>query len=82
MREVGAATVECTADAEQQWQDEVASLYQMLLLRQARSWFTGYNSNLEGRDRMRHMMYNGGAPRFRQRLEAVAGAGYEGFELS
>jgi len=82
MREVGAATVECTADAEQQWQDEVAGLYQMLLLRQARSWFTGYNSNLEGRDRMRHMMYNGGAPRFRQRLEAVAAAGYEGFELS
>jgi len=82
MREIEASTVECTPEAEQAWQDEVASLYQMLLLRQARSWFTGYNSNLEGRDRMRHMMYNGGAPRFRQRLDAVAAAGYDGFMLS
>jgi cation diffusion facilitator CzcD-associated flavoprotein CzcO len=82
MRDVGASRVECRAEAEEAWQGEVRHSYDALLLRQAKSWFTGYNSNIEGRDRMRHMMYNGGAPRFRKRLDAVVAAGYEGFDIS
>ena len=54
----------------------------MLLLRKARSWFTGYNSNVEGRQKVRHLIYNGGAPRYRERLGEVAAAGYQRFQLS
>ena len=47
----------------------------------SKSWFTGYNSNIEGRDTMRPVAYNGGAPRYRKRLAEVAENGYEGFVL-
>ena len=52
---------------------------QGLLLRKAKSWFTGYNSNVEGHDKIRYLIYNGGAPRYRQKLAEVAEMGYEGF---
>ena len=54
----------------------------MVLLRNAKSWFTGYNSNVDGRDVKRHLIYNGGAPRYRERITTVAAEGYSGFVLS
>jgi hypothetical protein len=74
--------VEADADAEQEWTDHVRELYGMVLLRKAKSWFTGYNSNVEGHDKTRYLIYNGGAPRYRQRLEEVAANSYEGFTMS
>ena len=47
-----------------------------------KSWFTGYNSNVDGHDVPRLMIYPGGAPRYRERLEEVAANDYEGFHLS
>ena len=47
----------------------------------SKSWFTGYNSNVEGHDTIRPVAYNGGAPRYRKRLAEVAENGYEGFVL-
>ena len=80
--ERGITRVEPTVEAETQWTEHVKEMYQGLLLRKARSWFTGYNSNVEGHDRIRYLIYNGGAPRYRQRLAEVAAMGYEGFRLS
>ncbi len=54
-------------------------LYGYVLLRKAKSWFTGYNSNVEGHDKTRYLIYNGGAPRYRQHLAEVADNGYDGF---
>jgi len=82
LRKEDITRVEADAAAERDWVEHVAELYQTLLLRNARSWFTGYNENVEGRTRMRHLIYNGGAPRFRERLKQVADAGYEGFLMS
>jgi cation diffusion facilitator CzcD-associated flavoprotein CzcO len=82
MRERGLNRIECTVDAEDAWVTEVVDLYQMVLLRNARSWFTGYNSNVEGRDVKRHLIYNGGAPRYRERISNVATEGYTGFVLT
>ena len=73
--------VEPTPDAQAQWTAHVEEMYQGLLLRKAKSWFTGYNSNVEGHDKIRYMIYNGGAPRYRQRLAEVAQQGYAGFRL-
>jgi cation diffusion facilitator CzcD-associated flavoprotein CzcO len=82
MRAHGLSRVECTPAAEEAWVDEVIELYSMVLLRKARSWFTGYNSNVEGHDKVRYMIYNGGAPRYRKRLAEIAANSYEGFVLS
>ena len=54
----------------------------MLLLRNTKSWFTGYNSNIDGRDTIRYVTYNGGAPRYRKRIAECATNGYTGFVLS
>ena len=62
-----------------EWVRARQGLYGMLLLRKAKSWFTGYNSNIEGHDIMRLLIYNGGAPRYRKRLAEVAAEGYRGF---
>jgi cation diffusion facilitator CzcD-associated flavoprotein CzcO len=77
----GHRCVEARADAQAAWGDEVARFYERLLLRNAKSWFTGYNENIPGRDRKRHVMYNGGLPRFRENLAAVAADDYPTFEF-
>ena len=82
MRAEGLSRIECTTEAEDAWVAEVVDLYQMVLLRNAKSWFTGYNSNVDGRDVKRHLIYNGGAPRYRERITTVAAEGYSGFVLS
>jgi cation diffusion facilitator CzcD-associated flavoprotein CzcO len=78
----GVKRIEATAAAQTEWAEQVRQLYQGLLLRNARSWFTGYNENVAGRDRKRNMIYNGGAPRYRKTLARVESSGYAGLTLS
>ena len=82
MRDNGFETIATTSEFEDAWVEEVKELYGLLLLGKVKSWFTGYNSNIEGRDKMRYLAYNGGAPRYRKTLAEVAQSGYQGFELS
>ena len=82
LREHGTTRMENTVEAEQAWQEHVRAMYDMLLLRNTKSWFTGYNSNVEGRDTIRYVVYNGGAPRYRRRLAECAAKDYEGFVLT
>lgn len=77
----GYEEIEATPEAEAGWVEHVKELYDMLLLKRARSWFTGYNSNVDGHDIMRYVMYNGGAPRYRKRLAEIASDGYPGFQF-
>ena len=77
--EQGYTRVEVAPEAEATWTEHVTELYGGLLLRKARSWFTGYNSNVEGRDTPRYLIYNGGAPRYRKHLTEIADEGYPGF---
>ena len=78
----GYERVEATLDAQSQWADEVRAMYSMLLLRNAKSWFTGYNENVDGHNRSRNLIYNGGAPRYRKTIEKVAAAGYTGVNFA
>lgn len=82
MREQGLARVEATTDAEEAWIADVMRSYDGALLAQTKSWFTGYNSNVDGHDKLRYMIYLGGAPAFRERLAEVTANGYEGFKVS
>ncbi|MDF2234979.1 NAD(P)/FAD-dependent oxidoreductase [Albimonas sp. CAU 1670] len=74
----GATRIEPTQAAEDAWVKHVREMYEMLLLRKSRSWFTGYNSNVEGREigKVRHIVYNGGGPKYQRILARTAAEGY------
>jgi len=73
--------VEASVQAEAEWIEHVKSMYDGSLISTTKSWFTGYNSNVDGHDKLRYMVYFGGAPKYRQRLAEVADKDYEGFEF-
>ena len=50
LRDHGTTRMENTVEAEQAWQEHVRAMYDMLLLRNTKSWFTGYNSNVPGHE--------------------------------
>jgi cation diffusion facilitator CzcD-associated flavoprotein CzcO len=77
----GVKRVETTEAAEEEWAGHVKKGYEGLLLAKTHSWFTGYNSNVEGHDTLRHMIYLGGAPAYRAKLADVAERDYAGFEV-
>ena len=80
----GYSRCDATPAAEERWTRHVAQMYQMMLMRKAKSWFTGYNSNVEGHEagRVRYFVYNGGTPKYMATVNDVAAKGYEGIELS
>ncbi len=80
----GFTRAEATAEAEERWTAHVVQMYSMMLMRKAKSWFTGYNSNVPGHEhgRVRYFVYNGGAPKYVSRINDVAAKGYEGISLS
>jgi len=75
--------LEPTAEAQEEWTEHVKKMYGMMLMRKAKSWFTGYNSNVEGHEhgKIRYFVYNGGAPKFVQKISEIADAGYRGVEF-
>ncbi len=83
MAKHGYTRAEPTAAAETRWTEHVKQMYAVMLMRKAKGWFTGYNSNVPGHEegKVRYFVYNGGAPKFRQRIEAVAAADYEGISF-
>ena len=75
----GITRVEPRPEAEAEWTEHVREMSGISLMSTARSWFNGYNSNVEGHDKIRHIIYNGGAPRYRKWLEEAAEDEYAGF---
>ncbi len=75
--------VEATAEAEQRWTDHVVKMYSVMLMRKAQSWFTGYNSNVDGHEagKIRYMVYNGGTPKYVATINDVAEKDYEGIRF-
>ncbi len=71
-------------DAEQAWFEHVKDMYEGLLLRKAKSWITGYNSNIDGHEygKIRYNIYTGGGPKYARRLRECADRDYDGVHLS
>ena len=82
MTSKGLTRIEATKEAEDAWTQHVHDTAQRMLLMQADSWMTGINKNVPGRNKRTFMAYAGGAPRYREKCEEVAAAGYEGFVLA
>ena len=76
----GYTRVEATPAAEERWTNHVARMYSTMLMRKAKGWFTGYNSNVDGHEhgRVRYFVYNGGAPKYLATIKQVAEENYKG----
>jgi hypothetical protein len=79
----GYTRFEATEAVEKRWTDHVTGMYAMMLMRKAKSWFTGYNSNVPGHEQgtIRYLVYNGGSPKYVGIINAVAAKDYEGVTL-
>lgn len=75
---------ECTPEAEAEWTTHVESMYENMLMRKAKGWFTGYNSNVDGHEhgKIRYFVYNGGAPKYVKHITEIAANGYDGICFS
>ena len=84
MSEHGYMRAEATREAEERWTAHVTQMYSTMLMRKAKSWFTGYNSNVAGHEygRIRYFVYNGGVPKYVARITEVTQKGYEGILLT
>ena len=65
---------------EAEWVEHVKETYQGALLRNAKSFFTGYNSNIEGHEhgKTRYNIYNGGVPRYASTISEFSNNEYKG----
>jgi cation diffusion facilitator CzcD-associated flavoprotein CzcO len=81
MRDRGHARVEPTAEAERDWTQHVHDTGRRMLFTQVDSWMMGINSNVAGKDTRTFLVYAGGAPKYRERCDDVAAAGYAGFRF-
>ena len=75
----GITRFEPRAAAERRWTDHVVSMYSMMLMRKAKGWFTGYNSNVAGHEegKVRYFVYNGGTPKYVGIINKAAASGYD-----
>jgi cation diffusion facilitator CzcD-associated flavoprotein CzcO len=80
----GYTSAEATREAEERWTAHVIKMYEIMLMRKAKSWFTGYNSNVPGHEegKIRYFVYNGGTPKFVGIINDIAANGYEGIAFS
>jgi cyclohexanone monooxygenase len=78
LRDRDIPTIEALPDAESNWVDHVNAVAHLTLYPRANSWYMG--ANIPGKPRI-FMPYVGGLSAFRQKCEAAAAAGYEGFLL-
>jgi cation diffusion facilitator CzcD-associated flavoprotein CzcO len=83
-RDKGCDRIEARLEGEQEWTDHVRKMYSIMLMRKAKSWFTGYNSNVEGHEegKIRYFVYNGGSPKYLKRVTDEAKDGYPGVQFS
>jgi cation diffusion facilitator CzcD-associated flavoprotein CzcO len=81
-RENQITRIEATSVAEADWSKHVEELASGMLYTLVDSWMTGINTNVDGRNVRRVLQYQGGAPAYRARCDAIAAEGYSGMVLS
>jgi cyclohexanone monooxygenase len=79
MRDAKLDTVEATTGAEAAWVEHTADVVAHTLYSGSSSWYSG--ANIPGKPR-RFGVYLGGFSNYRERCEAVAQQGYEGFRFA
>ncbi len=74
--------VEPTEEAMDAWGEHVVTSGERMLFTKVNSWFMGVNSNLEGRQEPRFLLYAAGLPTYREKADEITANDYEGFVLS
>lgn len=76
----GYTRAEPTLAAQERWSAHVTKMYAIMLMRKAKSWFTGYNSNVPGHEhgKVRYFVYNGGTPKYVAAINDVVAKDYDG----
>ncbi|WP_119699092.1 flavin-containing monooxygenase [Rhodococcus ruber] len=82
IRENGYVRISAKREAEIEWLEHVTEVNSKVLFSKSKSWFTGYNTNLDRDEKPRLMIYTGGAIRYRRRLASEAAQGYPSFDFS
>ncbi|HUA33837.1 MAG TPA: NAD(P)/FAD-dependent oxidoreductase [Candidatus Binataceae bacterium] len=84
MREHGYVRADAALEAQERWAAHVKEMYSAMLMRKAKSWFTGYNSNVPGHEhgKIRYFVYNGGAPKYVSNINEVARNNYKGIDFT
>jgi len=72
-------TIEARPDATESWTEHVQQVANRTLFPKAASWYMG--ANIPGKPRL-FLPYIGGVGLYRDKCEAIAADGYEGYELS
>jgi cation diffusion facilitator CzcD-associated flavoprotein CzcO len=80
----GLTRADATPEAQERWTAHVVKMYEIMLMRKAKSWFTGYNSNVAGHEEgtVRYFVYNGGTPKFVGIINEVAAKNYQEIAFS
>ncbi|MBR1215444.1 NAD(P)/FAD-dependent oxidoreductase [Bradyrhizobium sp. JYMT SZCCT0180] len=75
----GYTSADPTLAAQERWSAHVNKMYAIMLMREAKSWFTGYNSNVPGHEhgKYRYFVYNGGTPKYVAAISDAVAKGYE-----
>ncbi len=81
MRERGLTRVEAPPEAVAGWFEHVKAVGSGLLSNEVNSWFTGINTNVDGKQTRIVARYSGSAPAYRERCDAVAAEGYRELDL-
>ncbi|MDH3643655.1 MAG: NAD(P)/FAD-dependent oxidoreductase, partial [Gammaproteobacteria bacterium] len=81
MQDTDLRTVVPTLEAEDAWTEHVYETAAAMLFAQVDSWFMGINSNIPGKQKRTFLLYAGGGPAYREKCDAVAKNGYEGFAI-
>ncbi|MBR1151047.1 NAD(P)/FAD-dependent oxidoreductase [Bradyrhizobium sp. JYMT SZCCT0428] len=79
IRDRGYTSADPTLAAQERWSAHVKKMYAIMLMRNAKSWFTGYNSNVPGHEhgKYRYFVYNGGTPKYVAAINDAVAKGYE-----
>ena len=75
----GYTSADPTLAAQERWSAHVKKMYAIMLMREAKSWFTGYNSNVPGHEhgKYRYFVYNGGTPKYVAAINDAIAKGYQ-----
>lgn len=82
MRQQGLHRVQPSVDAESDWTKHVYDMASRMLFSKVDSWFTGRNTNVEGRSLRTALIYAGGAPKYNQICTSEAEGGYRSMEFA
>jgi cation diffusion facilitator CzcD-associated flavoprotein CzcO len=82
MREHNFTRADARPEAVAAWTEHVRAVGTGLLSNEVNSWFTGINSNVEGKQTRIVARYSGSAPAYRARCDEVAAQGYRELDLA